>query len=113
MDDGVTGGRWQPQVAGGGGRANHPWLAAAEQGCSALPRDGYVVTRSRPYPRQPPPPAPRASAPRGSAIQPSAIGFGFPRLTPERPEPELLAPVPVTWHPIICPQLIIRSPVSL
>ena len=22
------------------GRGNHPWLAAAEQGCSALPRDG-------------------------------------------------------------------------
>ena len=52
MDDADTGGGWQPRVAGGGvgrdamtshppglGRANHPWLAAAEQGCSALPRD--------------------------------------------------------------------------
>jgi hypothetical protein len=43
------------------GRADHPWLAAVEQGCStlprdrgqhvvlSLPRDSYVVTRSRPY----------------------------------------------------------------
>ena len=58
MDDGVTGGRWRPQVAGGGGRdamtshpfvlgrANHPWLAAAEQGCSALPR--YRALMGRP-----------------------------------------------------------------
>ena len=30
----------------------------------------------------------------------SGLGFGFPRLTPERPEPKLLAPVPVTYHPI-------------
>ena len=40
-----------------------------------------------------------ASAIRGSAFQPSAIGFGFPRLVPERPDPELQAPVPVTCHP--------------
>ena len=43
------------------GRADHPWLAAVEQGCStlprdrgqhvvlSLPRDSYVVTRCCPY----------------------------------------------------------------
>ena len=33
------------------GRADHPWSAAVEQGCSTLPRGSgsYVVTRSRPY----------------------------------------------------------------
>jgi len=45
-----------------------------------------------------------ASAPQGSALQLSAIGFGFPRLVPERPEPELLAPVPVTCHPRMNPR---------
>ena len=40
-----------------------------------------------------------ASAIQELALQPSAIGFGFPRLVPERPEPELPAPVPVTSHP--------------
>jgi len=43
--------------------------------------------------------ATRASAPQESALQPSAIGFGFPRLVPERLAPELLVPVPVTCHP--------------
>ena len=27
------------------GRANHPWLAAAEQGCSALPQDSKLKGR--------------------------------------------------------------------
>jgi len=54
-----------------------------------------------------------ASAIRGSAFQPSAIGFGFPRLVPGRPDSELLAPAPVTCHPELYPQLIIRFPVSL
>ena len=43
--------------------------------------------------------ATRASAIRVSAFQPSAIGFGIPRLVPERLAPELLDPVPVTCHP--------------
>lgn len=47
--------------------------------------------------------ATRASAPRESAFQLSAIGFGFPWLAPERPEPELLVSVAVTRHLIICP----------
>ncbi len=40
-----------------------------------------------------------ASAIQASVFQPSAIGFGFLRLTPERPESERPAPVPVTSHP--------------
>ena len=32
-----------------------------------------------------------------------AIGFGFPRLAPERPDPELMVSVAVTRRPIICP----------
>jgi len=36
-------------------------------------------------------------------LQLLAIGFGFPRLAPERPDPELLVSVAVTRHPIICP----------
>ena len=34
-------------ASGGGwlGRANHPWLAAAEQGCSALPRANGAISR--------------------------------------------------------------------
>jgi hypothetical protein len=39
-----------------------------------------------------------ASAIQESAVQPPAIGFGFPRLVPERPDSELLAPAPVTCH---------------
>ena len=50
-----------------------------------------------------------ASAPQDSAVQPSAIGFGFPRLIPERPEPELPAPVPVTRHPKYLSHLKIPS----
>ena len=39
----ASGGRWRDRDAMTShppllGRANHPWLAAAEQGCSALPR---------------------------------------------------------------------------
>jgi hypothetical protein len=40
-----------------------------------------------------------ASAIQESAFQPSAIGFWFPRLTPERLAPEPPAPVVVTRHP--------------
>jgi len=54
-----------------------------------------------------------ASAIQESAYQPSAIGFWFPRLIPERPEPELPSAVAVTRHQKINPQPISRSPVSL
>jgi hypothetical protein len=54
-----------------------------------------------------------ASAIQESAYQPSAIGFWFLRLFPERPEPELPTAVAVTRHQKIKPQPIIRFPVSL
>jgi hypothetical protein len=43
----------------------------------------------------------------------SAIGSWFLRLIPERLATELPEPVAVTRHPKLCPQPIIRSPVSL
>jgi hypothetical protein len=49
----------------------------------------------------------------GVGFQPSAIGSWFLRLIPERLAPELPEPVAVTRHPKLCPQPIIRSPVSL
>ena len=43
-----------------------------------------------------------------SGVGPSAVGHRL--RVPERPDPQLLAPVPVTCHPELYPPHIIRSP---
>jgi len=86
---------------GGGKRANEESIEYRVWSIGDECRFGWRVT------------ATRASAPRESAFQLSAIGFGFPWLAPERPDPELLVSVAVTRHLIICPPANLQSPISL
>jgi hypothetical protein len=86
--DSFPGGGWRPQVAGGGrenfawgyagtgvccdanaeGRADHPWSAAVEQGCSTLPRCRLC--------RDAVPTLPGAAEPRGVGGWRLAVGSG-------------------------------------